>query len=175
MEMIEKMKIKVFILLCALVLCLGVPLSASALTVPTLYADLNNGTQFNNLLNYATRYESFYNSTYIAFRDSQNSYYLVWGNKDAFAVNDFEVTCSGCEYVRYYRANNNSDWEYLYTENDTLSLSCNYMVTTNLSGINGFGSTAFDDWEFAQAIRRMFIVLGSMFIALGIMLAVRRE
>lgn len=175
MEVIRQKKNKICVMLCIIVIISLIPLTSFGLTVSNLYADFNNGTQFTNLLNYATRYDSFYNSKYIAFRDSQNSYYLVWGDNNAFAVENNVVTCSDCSYVRYYRATTNSDWEYLYSENDTLSLGCDYMVTTNLVGVLGFGSVAVDEWEYRTSIRRMGIVLGSMFIALGIMLAVRRD
>lgn len=147
---------------------------ASALTVSSLYADLNNGTQFSNLLNYATRYDSFYNSAYIGFRDSQNSYYLAWGDRDEVIVEGNLVSFGHCEYVRYYRQNNTSDWQYVYAKDDTLSLSCDRLVTTNIPTVLGFSSIEYDEFEYRQSIRRLGIVLGSMFVALGLFLAVRR-
>lgn len=61
-------------------LVLAIPSKASALTVGSLYSDLNGtNSNVNNMVLWADRYESFNNSKYIAFRDTANSYYLVWG------------------------------------------------------------------------------------------------
>lgn len=149
--------------------------SVSALTVPSLYGDLNNGTQFNNLFNYAARFDSFYNSAYIGFRASQNSYFLAWGDKDEIAVSGSVVTSPRCSYVRYYRESTTADWKYLYTEDDTLSVTCDKFCTTNIPTVQGFESPEVYDWDFFQSVRRMIITLGSMFIGVGLALAIRRR
>lgn len=150
------------------------PLSASALTVPTLYADVTGGTQVDNLVNYACKYDTFNNCRYIVFRDSANSYYIAWGDKDAFTVSDYEVNCSDCSYVRYSRESTTSAWEYLYIENDTLVVGCDKLCVSNLPGVVGFISDTADNWQYRHDIRQLVIVSGVIFIFIGLVLAVRR-
>lgn len=161
-----------FLISCILII--SMPLSASALTINTQYSDLNNGTQFSNMLNYATRYDNFYNSKFIAFRDTQNSYYLVWGDSDDFDSSNTDVTGSNVSYVRYWRQSNTADWQYTYVENDTLSLTLDKLVTTNMDSVYGFGSVQFDEWEFWTSIRKVAIVFGSVVISLFLILLFRR-
>lgn len=164
-----------FVCIAVLLVCL-IPSRASALTVPSLYGDMTgSSTQLQNLANYATRYDSFFNSKYVAFRDSQNSYYLVWGESDAFTTGNNQVTCADCEFVRYYRPTSSSDWEYVYTENDSLSLNAGYLVTTNLDGIKGFNSELIDEWNFRHNTRNVLVFYGVLLVFCSLLVSVRRE
>lgn len=148
--------------------------SASALTVPNLYSDLSGtSSQIQNLANYASKYDSFYDSSYVGFRDSQYSYYLVWGDANAFDAVGNVVTSSDCSYVRYYRPTTTSDWEYVYIEDDTLSVNCDYLVTSNLD-VKGFNSTYIDEWNFRHNVRQWCVLIG-VFIVFGAFMAIRRN
>lgn len=161
MTKIKNISITVF--LCTFLMLLY-PISASALTIPNLYSDLSENTQVSNMVDYACRYDSFDNAKYIAFRDTQNSYYLVWGDKDAFTVVNGVVSASAVSYVRYYRPDSSSAWRYVYLETDTVSVNCDKLVTANLVGVEGFISQRVDDWQFSNDVRGLFTVVGTLII-----------
>lgn len=176
MQVIQRKIIKYICFVVVLIfLVLAIPSRASALTVGSLYSDLNGtNSNVNNMVLWADRYESFNNSKYIAFRDSVNSYYLVWGDSDVFDVSFDNVTCSDCSYLRYYRESNSTDWNYLFVEGDTLSLATDKLVVTNLEGVRGFSNSLIDELEFRRNSRVIFIFYGVMIVFLGLLVSLRR-
>lgn len=177
MEVTKKNLIKYVICVCLSVfIVMSIPSKASALTVVGLYGDMvGTNSTLQNLVNYAVRYDDFYNSSYVAFRDSQYSYYLVWGDSDAFNWSNNIISASSCSFVRYYRNGTSQSYEYVYTEDDTLSLTCDYLVTTNIDGVKGFDSELIDEWNYRKNTRNVFIFYGVLFVFCSLIISVRRE
>lgn len=142
----------------------------------SLYGTVTStSTNAVNLLNYAMSFNSFYGSEYVIFNDSEYSYYIVWGDLEH---EDGQVTSSGAvEYIHYYRTSTSGyTSNYIYESGvDSsfgLSLSSEYICTTNLQGV-GFVSQVGEQYEFYNSASMLLIFAVAMIFA--IMLKVFRR
>jgi len=61
-----------------------------ALDISGTYDDMEStSSQAENLIDYASSYESFMDSDFVVFHDSQYSYYIVWGDLVVDAIIEF--------------------------------------------------------------------------------------
>lgn len=145
------------------------------MTINSLYGTVSS-TSNNalNLLYRAMNYDSFLDSEYIIFQDEQYSYYIVWGN---LKEENGRVTGSDIEYVRYYRTDSSSGYNYTYSyvygtdASFALTLSEENLTTSNISGV-GFVSMAAEQYEyystsgdkFLQFLDFLILFLAFMFV-----------
>lgn len=135
----------------------------------------STSTQAVNLLNYAMSFDSFNGSEYVIFNDSEYSYYIVWGD---LTHEGGQVTSFGAiEYIHYYRTSstgytNNYIYEFGSDSSFGLSLSSEYICTTNIQGV-GFRSQVGEQYEFYNSASMLLIFAVAMIFA--IMLKVFRR
>ena len=130
----------------------------------------STSSQASNLLSYAMSYHSFQNSEFIIFNDSENSFYIVWGdlkNENGKIVSSGEV-----EYFRNYRTSSSgysSTYVYDYGSDGSfsLSLSDEYICTTSVNE-SGFVSSTFLDYKFKQGSLLLFVFLVAAVFAIMI-------
>lgn len=121
-------------------------------------------TQAVNLLSYAMSFDSFENSDYIIFNDSDYSYYIVWGK--LFEENGKVVSDGEVEYIRYYRTSSSGytgTYQYVSGSDDSfsLSLSKEYICTSSVDNV-GFISTSYQQYRFEQSALMLFVLLVAM-------------
>lgn len=140
--------------------------NVSALTINSTYRDMppSNSTT-SNLLSLAQNYDSFRNSKFVIFSDSQYSYYIVWG-KDIKLENN-RLVGSKIEYLRYYRINSSYDYQYTYGIDTTFNLTSSYFNTSNIDGY-GFVSMNNLEYRYYYDQKNNFILL----IAFAFLIAV---
>lgn len=130
----------------------------------------STSSQAVNLLNYAMSFDSFRNSEYIIFNDSENSYYIVWGElyeKDGKVVSDGEV-----EYIRYYRTGtsgytNSYTYESGSDSTFSLALSDEYITSTSVNNV-GFVSSVYQEYGFYQSALMLMVFVVAMVFAIMI-------
>lgn len=135
---------KIILSLFTILFCFNYPM---ALTITGLYGDVGaNSTQTENLLLYAKNQDSeFLEKDFVVFRDSQNSYYIVWGHLD-YANN--AVTGDDVKFIRYYRPDNINSYTYQVGEDDSFILTnIKFLLTSNINGL-GISSPTFNDFEY---------------------------
>lgn len=128
----------------------------------------STSSQANNLLSYAMGFDSFRNSDFIIFNDSEYSYYIVWGdlkNEDGTIVSDGAV-----EYIRYYRTSSSgysSSYSYEVGNDEvfSLSLSEEYICTTSVAE-SGFVSSTYLDYRYKQGTLILFMFILAMVFAI---------
>lgn len=141
------------------------------MTFNTLVGTVSStSSQAVNLLNYAMSFDSFRNSEYIIFNDSEYSYYIVWG--DLYEQNGKVVSNGDVEYIRYYRTSAsgyNSVYTYGYgsDRNFSLSLSQEYICTTSVANV-GFVSSAYQECGFYQSAIMLMVFVVAMVFAIMI-------
>lgn len=117
--------------------------STNALTINSTYRDVSpNSNQASNLLALAQNYDTFKESDFVIFSDSQYSYYIVW-SKD-LSLSNGTVKGSNIEYIRYYR-DNNYDYIYSYGKDSSFTLNSSYHDT---SSIDGYGFVSLSNMEY---------------------------
>lgn len=137
------------------------------MTVNSLYGTVTS-TSSNaiNLLYRAFNYESFKDSDYIIFQNEQYSYYIVWGD---LKEENGRVIGSDIEYVRYYRTDNSSGYNYTYqydygTDSSfSLTLSDEYQTTSNIEGV-GFVSLAAVQYDYYSQASEEFMSVLDLFV-----------
>ena len=127
----------------------------------------STSSQAVNLLNYAMSFDSFRNSEYIIFNDSENSYYIVWGD---LYEKDGKVTSNGeVEYIRYYRTGTSgyaNSYAYQSGSDSTfsLALSDEYITTTSVDNV-GFVSSVYEELEYYQTSLMLIVFAVAMMFA----------
>ena len=117
--------------------------SANALTINSTYRDVSpSSSQSSNLLALAQNYDTFKESDFVIFSDSQYSYYIVW-SKD-LSLSNGTVKGSNIEYIRYLR-DNNYDYSYTYGKDSSFNLNSTHLDT---SSINGYGFVSLANMEY---------------------------
>lgn len=126
----------------SIIICLVVILIFSFTTVSfafsgDTYASLSqSSTNAQNLISYASNYNSFFNSEYVCYQGNQYEYYIVWGDLE---LNDGVVSGTEVEYVMYYREGTQGSYVYSfrYSSDDSFSLNISDSVVTNIQGAGG--------------------------------------
>lgn len=153
------MKKIILVILTVLMLCSVFLLPSSALTVSDTYSDVTStSSQAVNLVNYAANYESFIDSDFVIFCDSQNSYYIVWG--DLECDGDI-VTGEDIEYIHYFRSGSSgaSYYSYVYGTDVVFTLmSTDYVCTSNLSEF-GFKSAVYSEYELFDDLDKFLVYM----------------
>lgn len=113
----------------------------------------STSSQAINLINYAMSFDSFHDSDYVIFNDSEYSYYIVWGKLEN---ENGQVTGDDVEYIHYYRTSTSGyTSNYVYeVGSDTsfvLSLSSEYVPTSNVTEV-GFVSQQVVQNDFTSDI-----------------------
>ena len=138
--------------------------SASALSGSS-YGDLvSTSSQANSLISYAMSFDDFITSKWVCYRDDANSYYLVWS--DDMKWQGSTVSATDVKYVRYWRDNNQTSWQYGYGSDSKFTFSTAYLCTSNIQGL-GSTSEFFESYYF----RHNFILLGILFTGLLLVIA----
>ncbi len=156
--MLEKVRIKnlsLFLLILSFMLLPA--FNVNALTINSTYRDMppSNSTT-SNLLSLAQNYDSFNNSKFVIFSDSQYSYYIVWG-KDIKLENN-RLVGSKIDYLRYYRINSSYDYQYTYGTDTSFSLTSSYHDTSNIDGY-GFVSLSNLEYRYYSDQKNSYILL----------------
>lgn len=127
---------KKFILCLVLVLILSFSTVAFGLSGSTYAALSQSSTNAQNLISYASNYNTFFNSEYVCYQGEQYQYYIVWGDLD---FNNGVVSGTDVEYVMYYREGVQGNYVYTYSYNtdDKFSLNIDDSVVTNIQGAGG--------------------------------------
>lgn len=166
------LKSKLCFLLVALCLVF-VPFKSHAMSITSTYSDVTStSTQAENLYNLAKSYDTFEYSDFVIFRDSQYSYYIVWGDLQVSAET---VSGSNVEYVNYYATTTSgysSTYVYEYDSDSSFSLKSDYVVVSNLDNY-GMRFTQYETDVFYRNSVYIFILICSMLFA--IMLKVFRR
>lgn len=137
------------------------------------YADLSpTSSQVQNLVSSANNYKSFQSSDYVVFQDGQYSYRIVWG--DDIEVNGNSLSSDKVEVISYVRLGSGFDytWSYSYTADDTLSLTINHLVVSNIEGV-GASSPTFEEYSFQHKVNVLLIFIMA-FVGVEMFLAFRR-
>lgn len=125
-------------------------------------------SQAVNLLNYALTFDTFKDSEFIIFNDSDYSYYIVWGD---LINDDGKIVSSGSvDYIRYFRTNVSgytSTYSYEVGKDDSfvLNLSDEYICTTSVAE-SGFVSSTYVQHEFYRNAGILFVFAVSMIFAI---------
>lgn len=145
-----------------------------ALSFNGLYNDMSaTATQTENLLNYAINQDSdFLEKDFVIFRDSQNSYYIVWGD---LAYSNNSVTGGEIDYIRYYRPDGQTVFTYLVGNDTSFTLSnINYLVTSNIDGL-GISSPTFNTMHYEYKSMMLSIFITSCLSGIFILKLTRKE
>lgn len=155
------------------VVCLTVLMSfpASALTVSDTYSDVaSTSSQAVNLVNYAANFESFIDSEFVIFCDSQNSYYIVWGDLEN---NNGIISGSDVEYIHYYRTDNYNSYTYQYGTEVSFGLNPDNLCTSNIENF-GFRSSAYETFRLNDNVNKsLMFILAFLFVIM--ILRLRRD
>lgn len=117
--------------------------SVNALTINSTYRDVSpSSSQASNLLALAQNYDTFKESDFVIFSDSQYSYYIVWSND--LSLSNGTVKGSNIEYIHYYRENN-YNYSYSYGKDSSFTLNSSYLVT---SSIDGYGFVSLSNMQY---------------------------
>lgn len=123
-------------------------INVNALTINSTYRDVTpTSSQSTNLLSLAQNYDSFKESEFVIFSDSQYSYYIVW-SKD-LSLSNGTVKGTNIEYIHYHR-NDDYTYTYDYGTDSTFSLTSSYLET---SSIDGYGFVSLSDMEYDYYIK----------------------
>lgn len=161
---------KIILSLFTILFCFNYPM---ALTINGLYIDMSaTSTQTENLLNYAINQDSnFMEKDYVIFRDSQNSYYIVWGDLD---YSNSIVSGGEIKFIRYYRPDGQTVSTYLVGSDTSFRLSnINYLVTSNIVGL-GISSPTFNQLEYQNDMIILSIFTTACVLAVSIIM-IRRN
>lgn len=162
---------KIILSLFTILFCFNYPM---ALTITGLYGDVGaNSTQTENLLRYAMNQDSnFMEKDYVIFRDSQNSYYIVWGD---LLYSSSSVTGSDVLFIRYYRPDGTtSSYTYQIGSDNFFTLSnINSLVTSNIDGL-GISSPTFNQLEYQNDMIILSIFTTACVLAVSIIM-IRRN
>lgn len=146
-----------------------------ALSFNGLYNDMSaTATQTENLLNYATNLDSdFFEKDFVIFRDSQNSYYIVWGD---LVYSNNSVTGGEIDYIRYYRPDGTMNtYTYKVGSDNTFTLSnINYLVTSNIDGL-GISSPTYNSYYYEHKSMMLSIFMSSCLSGIFILKLTRKE
>lgn len=143
-----------------------------ALTINSTYRDMppSNSTT-SNLLALAQNYDTFHNSEFVIFSDSQWSYYIVWGNDIKLENN--RLVGSKIEYLRYYRTTSNSDYQYIYGTDTIFSLTSSYH---NTSSIDSYGFVSMTDLQYKNYdFEKNFLILITGFLFVLVLSNLKRS
>lgn len=148
-----------------------VSIKSDALTVSSLSADVS-ATSSNavTLVNYAANYESFYNSDYVVFCCNSSEYYIAWG-KDFYVDGNVIKSDNPVDVCLYYRNSNYSGYTYVHTTSSNLSVTCDRVVTSNMS--LGQRSAAADTFNQNYNEMYMYVLIGA-FVIFGTFIKMRR-
>lgn len=147
--------------------------NVSAITISDTYSDVaSTSSQAINLVNYAASYKSFFGSDFVVFCDSQNSYYIVWGE---LKNNNGTVSGSDIEYIHYYRVGSigTSQYIYEYGTDNSFGLNPDNAITTNISD-SGFVSSVYEEYKLQDSVEKCIVfITGFLFVIM--ILKLRRE
>ena len=130
----------------------------------------STSSQAVSLLNYAMSFDSFRNSEYIIFNDSENSFYIVWGELyeesgrirstgDISFIHYFRTSTSGYNNAYTYECGSDSAFE--------LVLSDDYVCTTSIANV-GFVSSTYQEYGFYQSALMLMVFVVAMVFAIMI-------
>lgn len=153
-------KILIFIFVVCLIAVMN--FNVVALTVSDTYSDVSStSSQAVNLVNYAANFESFIDSDFVIFCDSQNSYYIVWGDLEN---NNGIISGSDVEYIHYYRTDNYNSYTYQYGTENSFGLNPDNLCTSNIENF-GFRSSAYETFKLNDSIETALIfITGFLFV-----------
>lgn len=155
---------KISVLLLAFCLVF-IPFQSNAMSISSTYSDVvSTSSQAENLYNLAKSYDSFEYADFVIFRDSQYSYYIVWGE---LQHSSGTVTGSNVEYVRYYSTTTSgysSNYLYEYGTDTSFTLMSDYVVVSNLEDY-GMRFTQYETDKFYRNSIYIFVLICSMLFA----------
>ena len=160
-----------FIFVFVMLLALLMSFNAAALTVSDTYSDVSStSSQAVNLVNYAANFESFIDSEFVIFCDSQYSYYIVWGDLEN---NNGIISGSDVEYIHYYRTDNFNSYTYRYGTDISFGLNPDNLCTSNIENF-GFRSSAYETFKLNDNVNKSLIfILAFLFVIM--ILRLRRD
>lgn len=160
--------------LIAMLLFFCIRVDSRAMSVSSTYADVvSTSTQAENLYNLAKSYDSFDYADFVIFRDTQYSYYIVWGDleESSGTVTGFDV-----EFVRYYTTTTSgysSNYVYEYGSDSSFSLTSDYVVVSNLDNY-GMRFSQYETESFYKNSVFISVLACSMIFAIMLKNFVRR-
>lgn len=162
---------KIIILFSVVCLIAVMSFNVSALTVSDTYSDVSStSSQAVNLVNYAANFESFIDSDFVVFCDSQYSYYIVWGDLEN---NNGVISGSDVEYIHYYRIDSYNSYTYQYGTDVSFGLNPDNLCTSNIDNF-GFRSTAYETFKLNDNVNKSLIfILAFLFVIM--ILRLRRD
>lgn len=145
------------------------------MSINGLYNDMSaTATQTENLLNYAINQDSnFLEKDYVIFRDSQNSYYIVWGD---LLYSSSSVTGTDVLFIRYYRPDGTTNtYTYQVGSDNSFTLSnINYLVTSNIDGL-GISSPTYNTYHYEHKSMILSIFMTACLSGIFILKLTRKE
>lgn len=144
-----------------------------ALTINSTYRDMPpSNTNGSNLLALAQNYDSFNNTRFVIFSDTQYSYYIVWGKN--LTVSNGIINGTSIEYLRYYQVNTSIGYQYVYGIDTSFRLTSSYQNTSNINGY-GFVSLSNNQHRLYYHLSNFQILLcGLLFVVAATSLVKRR-
>lgn len=156
---------KKFFLVALVVVCLFCSFcTVSYAYSASTYSDLaQSATNANNLLAYAYNYDSFEGSDFVIAQIGQYEYRIFWGDLN---YNGSSVSGSKVEYIQYVREGSGYDYQYYYRygTDDTLSLSINNLVVSNIDKL-GSVSSLYEQLHFQDNQHYIIIFFGALLFA----------
>ena len=130
-------------------------LPCSALSHSTYNGLSQSSSTVQNLISMALNYDNFLDSKYVVYQSGQYDYYIVWGdlyiNDSGNIVSEGEVI-----YIRYYRTDTYSTYEYVPGTDSSFSLTPYDMIVTNIGGI-GMQSQLFREYDTQENFEKFAI------------------
>lgn len=159
-------------LICILLCLFLFALPCSALSHSTYNGLSQSSSTVQNLISMALNYDNFLDSKYVVYHSGQYDYYIVWGDLSLNATGQI-VSEGDVIYIRYYRTDNYSTYEYLPGTDSSFTLTVYDMITTNIGGI-GMQSQLFREYDTQENFEK-FAIFGTALIFVILLTKLRKD